>query len=332
MAGDDQLDLFGGEAGGAKPVERVGLAPVAAELANELERLPVNLRMGTSSWSFPGWAGLVWDREVRKEILARHGLAAYARHPLFRTVGVDRSYYGPPRAEEYARYAAAVPEDFRFLIKAHEWLTMVRFPRHPRYGEHSGGENPYFLDPVYAAREVIEPAMAGLGDKLGVVVLQFPPQDLEQISARGRFPARLERFLSRLPQGPTYAVEIRNHQLFTPRYLDTLRAHGAVHCLNAHPSMHQLSHQIRNVRPLQDSAIVIRWMLARHFRYEDAKRSYAPFDCLVDPDEQTRRSIAELCVEAAAQGRPVIVVVNNKAEGSAPLSIVELARAIAAAR
>jgi uncharacterized protein YecE (DUF72 family) len=329
MSGDDQLDLFGTGPDAPREVERVGLSPAAAELSVYARRLPPELRMGTSSWSFPGWAGLVWDREARKEVLARHGLSAYARHPLFRTVGIDRSYYGPPRADEFARYAAAVPEDFRFLVKAHEWLTMVRFPRHPRFGEHSGGENPYFLDPVYAAEEVIGPAVAGLGDRLGVILLQFPPQDLEVISARGRFPARLERFLSGLPTGPTYAVEIRNHQLFTPRYLATLRAFGAVHCLNAHPSMHELSHQIRHVQPLQDPAIVIRWMLARHFRYDEAKQSYAPFDCLVDPDEQTRSAIAELCREAAAVHTPVNIVVNNKAEGSAPLSIVQLARAIA---
>jgi uncharacterized protein YecE (DUF72 family) len=205
---------------------------------------------------------------------------------------------------------------------------MVRFPRHPRYGDHAGKENPFFLDPSYARDEVIGPAMAGLGDKLGVILLQFPPQELELISARGKFPARLDRFLDGLPSGPTYAVEIRNHQLFTPRYLQTLRAHGAVHCLNEHPSMHELAHQIKHVEPLQDPAIVIRWMLARHFRYAEAKTTYAPFDCLVDPDEITRGVIADLCREAAKVHIPVDIVVNNKAEGSAPLSIVELAKAI----
>ena len=77
-------------------------------------RLPTDLRLGTSSWSFPGWTGLVYAREAGPEMLARQGLPAYARHPLLRTVGVDRTFYGPVPAETFAAWAAAVPEDFRF--------------------------------------------------------------------------------------------------------------------------------------------------------------------------------------------------------------------------
>lgn len=70
------------------------------------------MRLGTSSWSFPGWAGIVYDHSVSTATLARRGLAAYARHPLLRTVGVDRTYYGPITAEDFAAYAAAVPDEF----------------------------------------------------------------------------------------------------------------------------------------------------------------------------------------------------------------------------
>ena len=41
--------------------------------------------------------------------LVAGGLAAYARHPLFRTVGIDRSYYAPLGTRELAEYAAALP-------------------------------------------------------------------------------------------------------------------------------------------------------------------------------------------------------------------------------
>src|SRR5258706_12832907 len=58
-------------------------------------KLPLKLRMGTSSWSFPGWHGLVYAQRSTEKELAREGLREYARHPLFRTVGIDRGHYAP---------------------------------------------------------------------------------------------------------------------------------------------------------------------------------------------------------------------------------------------
>ena len=59
----------------------MGPAPVSDEVRALGERMPQGLFLGTSSWSFPGWAGLVYDREAAQSMLARQGLAAYAQHP-----------------------------------------------------------------------------------------------------------------------------------------------------------------------------------------------------------------------------------------------------------
>ena len=84
-------------------------------------QLPRSVHLGTSSWNFPGWRGLVWrndpDSACSESQLARHGLSAYVRHPLFRCVGIDRSFYQPLTVAEYARYADQVPNDFRFVVK-----------------------------------------------------------------------------------------------------------------------------------------------------------------------------------------------------------------------
>ena len=78
-------------------------------------RLPETLFLGTSSWAFPGWSGLVYDARAPRELLAREGLGAYSRHPLLRAVGIDRSWYAPLSAAVFAAYAAQVPPHFRFL-------------------------------------------------------------------------------------------------------------------------------------------------------------------------------------------------------------------------
>ncbi len=75
----------------------------------------------------------------------------------------------------------------------------------------------------------------------------------------------------------------------------------------------------------------MRWSLHGGFKYEQAKAKYEPFDKLVDEDPDTRHALADLAARYVLAGQPVLITINNKAEGSAPLSCIELARAISAA-
>jgi len=324
MSGN-QLSLFQEE---APTVRKVGPAPADEAMLALARSLPSHVRFGTSSWAFGGWAGLVYDRVASERTLATEGLRAYAGHPLFRTVSLDRTFYGPVSVDVLAGYAGAVAPGFEFVVKAHEWCTWSRFPDHPRYGAQRGSANPLYLDPGYALQTVIEPALAGLGHKLGVVLFQFPPQSLELLGQRRGFARDVARFFAGLPRGPRYAVEFRTHQLLCAPVLDVLRGYGVACAYSAHPAMPTLAHQRKQLEPHADAFIVVRWMLAPHYRYEHAKATFAPFDRLVEPDPRTRTAIADII--AVAEGRPVYVIVNNKAEGSAPLSIEQLARACAA--
>jgi uncharacterized protein YecE (DUF72 family) len=324
----DQLGLFApGELpetprrGG--PVDLVDVDEEHRELAR---RRPPGLYLGTSSWSFPGWTGILWDRPASQRQLARHGLAAYARHPLLNGVGLDRSYYQPLPAEEYAAYATVVPEDFRFVVKAHEACTVARWPEHERYGSRRGLDNPLFLDPAYAADQVVAPYAEGLGTKGGALVFQFAPQDLGGVD---RFINDLYRFLVALPAGPTYAVELRNREVMTERYVALLRETGAVHCVNRHPRMPGVDVQASAVAAADSPAFLCRWMLRPGLTYQGGYRRYHPFDRLVDEDLATRRSLAEIAVATTAAGRPAYVTANNKAEGCAPLTLFRLAEEVA---
>lgn len=328
---DSQLDLFSDAAprsGRSPDTAAPGPAPPGADIEPLARRLPAHIRLGTSSWSFPGWEGIVYDREVSAAQLARHGLAAYACHPLLRTVSIDRAYYAPLTARAYAAYAEAVPEHFRFVVKALELCTVARFPRHPRYGARGGERNDRFLDAVYASEQVIAPMVEGLGGKAGPLIFQFPPQSVGELGGPARFAERLQGFLEALPRGPAYAVELRNDQLLTSGYARAIRAAGAHHCINVHPTMPEPDVQAARLLAADapdEQLLIVRWMLARHLRYEEARERYRPFDCIVDEDGGTRRALAQLC--ARSRGR-VFVTINNKAEGSAPLSAFRLARQI----
>jgi len=324
-----QLELFAPAPGVAaepeRPPEPPAPAPVSEGLRELGARLPRDVRLGTSSWSFPGWTGLVYAREASGEILAREGLPAYARHPLFRTVGVDRTFYGPVPVQTFQAWAQSVPDDFRFLVKAHEALTRPRFPLHERYGARRGGENPTFLDPAYARDAVVGPFVEGLGAKAGPLVFQFPPQDVQALGGPAAFADRLHAFLAALPPGPLYAVELRNRELVTPDVADVLEDVGAIPVLSVWGHLPPLPQQAWRLRARSASALVVRWMLPPDLGYEEARELYAPFDRLVNESPAVRGDIAGLVVEALAEGRPVYVTVNNKAEGSAPVSVERLA-------
>jgi len=323
-SGPRQPSLFGESRPADRPT-RVGPAPVDDDLGALGRALPPNIRLGTSSWSFPGWAGIVYDRATTPAVLARHGLAAYARHPVLRAVGVDRTFYAPLSAQALGEYAAVVPEHFRFLVKApgactSPWIETESGERRP---------NPSFLDPAWAAAEAVSPYVDGLGPKAGALVFQFVPLGESHTREPARFAARLGAFLAALPRVPAYAVELRDRELLCPEYEQALAAAGAVHCVNVHPRMPPVGEQRRLVASAAaDRPLVVRWMLHAGLRYEQARSRYEPFFRLVDEDPESRSAVAELCVEQACRGRDVLVIANNKAEGSAPLTLCKLARAI----
>src|SRR5437763_4514570 len=202
-----QLDLF---APLPTPAPEVGAAAVSPAIAAVARCLPSHLYLGTSSWAFSGWQGLVYDRAAAPSALARHGLAAYAQHPLLRTVCLDRTFYAPLPADDFAAYAAVVPDDFRFMVKAHAWCTQPVRRDPGRSGPRGHTLNAYFLHPGYATEQVVQPCITGLGNKAGPILFQFSPFDVPALGGPQHFASRLHAFLDALPRGPLYAVELRN--------------------------------------------------------------------------------------------------------------------------
>jgi len=320
-----QLGLFG-----EPPVRKsrgVGPARISQELQDLAGSLSPKLYMGTSSWSFPGWEGLVYDRVATKARLAREGLAAYACHPLLRAVGVDRTYYAPVAAQTFREYAQAVPREFRFLVKAWSGCTAPL-----RDGEEGLPEvNPTFLDSGCATTEVVGPLVEGLGRKAGPLLFQFPPLGGALTRQPERFAERLAAFLGGLPRGPVYAVELRDRQLLCGDYVQALEATGARHCINLHPRMPGVDEQRALAGTAVGSPLVVRWMLHAGLGYERALRRYEPFSELVDEDPDSRTALVRLGLAHLARGEEGVLVANNKAEGSAPRTIARLAQAIAGA-
>ena len=310
-------------------------APPSPEVLDAAGALPPQVHLGTSSWSFPGWQGIVYGDDYSNTKLARDGLTAYGAHPLLRTVSIDRSFYAPLTLTDYLRYAQQVPDHFRFIVKAPASVTdaTVRAER----GE-PVAPNPCFLNAQLAADEFVRPCLEGLGAKAGALVFQFSPLPDAMLAEPAELIERLAQFfaaLPPLPEGACYAVEIRDASLLTPRFIRMLRACGVRYCIGLHARMPDPLRQAAALALLDGDTpsgpLIVRWSLHQGFKYEQAKAKYDPFDRLVDEDPNTRSALAELAARYALAGQPVLITINNKAEGSAPLSCVELGREIGAA-
>ena len=311
----------------------VGPAPCPAALLGVASRLPRGIRLGTSSWAFAGWSALVYDRVAPESVLAREGLAAYAKHPLLRAAGIDKTYYRPISAAAFQELAAQTPADFRFLVKAAAECTTpyVRSGRGVDRGTTGERENPRFLDADWASQHVVAPYAEGLAERAGVLVFQFSRLPLRALGGPHGILRRLERFLRSLPAGPTYALEIRNAELWGEAYFGLLARAGVGHCFNVHPQMPPIDEQAQSLpTEAQHGPCVVRWMLARTQTYEGARQAFEPFDRLVQEDPASRAAIARLARGALRRGREAIIITNNKAEGCAPLSVFKLAADITA--
>ncbi len=317
-----------------------------AALCETARKLPPAVRLGTSSWNFPGWRGLVYGPSSGTKRLASEGLAAYARHPLFKTVGLDRNFYRPLSVSDYAAFADQTPADFRFLVKAPSETTDPC-----RRGKNGRplGDNHHFLSTDLALEHFLRPVSMGLGERAGPLVFQFSPFARERLrseAARREAVQRILDFLRRIRAADLrehlLCAEFRNPELLTPRMLDGLRELSVRPVLGIHPSMPPVVRQILAIKYYETGTrstepwgawrfsgpLVVRWSLAASEDFNRARLAWAPYDRIVSPDAVTRSLIANLVVRAAESGAGSFAVANNKAEGCAPLTMRRMAESI----
>lgn len=139
------------------------------------------LYLGTSGWSHRNWAGKLYPHDTP----AADYLSIYARH--FTAVEIESTFYGMPLRQTVQAWHRRAPDGFRFC------------PCVPRLITHD-----HRLQGTSAAMDDFMAVIIELGDKLGPVLLQLPE------NFRTSEQARLEAFLSALPQRQAFAIEFRH--------------------------------------------------------------------------------------------------------------------------
>lgn len=294
--------------------------------------LPKTIRLGTSTWAFPGWKGLVYKRTYKSQKdFTANSLGEYATVPWFSTVCIDSLFYTPPKPEILAQYAALVPSTFTWVSKVWERITIAHYPKHARYGALAGKENPDFLN-VDLCKDAVLRAYSDptVLKHTGPFVFQFAPFS-SRMMPYGEFVCRLAEFLKRLPRDFRYAVEVRNHEILTPDYFRALNEAGVTHCFNHWNSMVPLHEQMK--RAAEAGGLTADFYLARLLTplgtsYQSAEKIFEPYDRVQLPNTVMRGDVVRLARRALATGKEAFITANNKAEGNSPLTMVSLGKLI----
>ena len=159
--------------------------------------MPAKVLLGTQGWNYPAWVGPLYPPETRPADMLR----SYAR--AFRTVEIDSTFYAIPAEPVVKGWLDRVPEGFLFGLKVPQEIT------HDKR-----------LVDVAPVLERFVTRMKILGERLGPLLLQLPPDFLPTATNRAAF----QTFVESLPTGFQWAVEFRHANWLTQETMRVLRA------------------------------------------------------------------------------------------------------------
>jgi hypothetical protein len=143
------------------------------------------------------------------------------------------------------------------------------------------------------------------------------------------FVAALDTFLDQLPKGWDYSVEDRNESLLHPQYFEVLKLNHVAHTLNSWSRMPSVSEQMRMVGCETADFVTARFLLKPGRSYEQAVKAFQPYREIREPVREARSALQQLLGRACfSRTRKRYVYVNNRLEGSAPLTIAAVIEAI----
>jgi uncharacterized protein YecE (DUF72 family) len=169
------------------------------------------VHVGTAGFSYRDWLGNFYPQFCP----AADYLRCYAM--TFDTVELDSTFYGIPSRQNVDKWSETTPHGFVFASKF------------PRTVTHEGE-----LASRLEEAEKYLAIMAGMGEKLGPLLMQFPP------SFHPGHRNDLSELLSRIPPEMKVAVELRCREWLTEELFSALRSRSVALCLTEYPGMPKL--------------------------------------------------------------------------------------------
>lgn len=272
------------------------------------------IRIGTCSWKYPSWEGLVYSSREPANYLAE-----YARK--YTTVEVDQWFWSLgksgaalPRRETVAEYDAATPADFRFTIKCPNAITLTH--QYARKGAPLI-ENPRFLDVEFFHRFI--ESLDALIPKVGLFIFQFEYLNKDKMSSKTQFLDKVTTFIDALPGDFPYALEIRN-----PRWIDA-DWFGLLQEKKVAPVLLQgyWMDDIAKTIDTYGSRIGDTFCIRLHGEDRDGmeEKTGSDWSQIIRPKDEELARISYSITKSFGHGTTIYLNINNHYEGSAPQTI-----------
>ena len=272
------------------------------------------LRIGTCSWKYDSWKGLVYP-----EFGEFNFLEEYARK--FNTVEIDQWFWSLhpknkitlPLPSVVNEYNLVTPDDFKFTIKAPNSITLT----HP-YKLLKPNEHFLSIELTEAFLHSIEP----LKNKIGKIIFQFEYLNKQKMNSQREFQNKLGDFFSRLNRDYDYAIEIRNPNYINENLLSFLNTHDISFVFIHGYYMQPIYDTFNKYKNLILNSTVIR--LLGFDRKGIEEKTKKVWNNIVDHQDEDIGKIVEMINELGNKEVDVYMNVNNHFEGSAPLTIEKI--------
>ncbi|EFH31298.1 conserved hypothetical protein [Streptomyces pristinaespiralis ATCC 25486] len=158
--------------------------------------------VGTSGWQYKDWRGVLYPPGLPQRLWLEEYAARFA------TVENNNAFYRLPTTEVFRSWRERTPDGFVMAVKASRFLTHLKRLREPE-------------EPVHRLLD----RTAGLGDRMGPVLLQLPATFHEDVDA-------LDACLRCFPATVRVAVELRHISWWQAetRLRALLERHGSALC------------------------------------------------------------------------------------------------------
>lgn len=168
---------------------------------------------------------------------------------------------------------------------------------------------------------------------MGVLMFEFSRFWPSDYAHGGEFVADLDGFLAKLPKGWPYAIEMRNKNWLTAEYFECLSKNRVAHLFNSWDAMPSVNEQLALAGSRTNpSLIAARFLLKPGRKYDEAVKTFQPYEKVKEPNEDARKAGAALIAEGLGTKRECdsYIYVNNRLEGNALETIDEMLERVSA--
>ena len=160
----------------------------------------MTIRVGVGGWTYEPWRGVFYP-----DGLAHKRELEFAAQALT-AIEINATYYGRQKPASWAKWAEAVPEGFKFSLKASRYCTARK-----KLAEGKQSINTF-----------VQQGFTALGNKLGPINWQFAEGKQFDREDFARFLELIPHVQDGIPL--RHALEVRHESLADPAFLDLARA------------------------------------------------------------------------------------------------------------